>query len=144
MSAPLLALGDIRHSFRGLQVLKGVNLEIAPGSFIGLIGPNGAGKSTLFNIISGFLTPNNGTVNVDGIELKNCSIQERSRRGLVRTFQTPQVFGRMTVLENLMVGCHKHSHSGIVGNLFRSRHSIRRGNIRAGCNCVPMDTNAFF
>lgn len=125
MSASLLSLRDVRHSFRGLHVLKGVQLEFAPGDFVGLIGPNGAGKSTLFNIVSGFLNPSAGAVIFDGAELVNCSVQERSRRGLVRTFQTPQVFGGMTVLENLMVGWHKQTRSGVVGNLFRSRQSTR-------------------
>lgn len=126
--ASLLSLRDIRHSFRGLHVLKGVQLEFAPGDFVGLIGPNGAGKSTLFNIVSGFLNPSAGAVVFDGAELVNCSVQERSRRGLVRTFQTPQVFGGMTVLENLMVGWHKQTRSGVVGNLFRSRQSTREYN----------------
>ena len=125
MSKALLALRDIRHSFRGLHVLKGVELEVPPGAFVGLIGPNGAGKSTLFNIVTGFLYPDAGAVFLDGTELMKCSVQERSRRGLVRTFQTPQLFGAMTVLENLMVGRHKQTHSGIVGNLFRSPQSSR-------------------
>ena len=123
MNLALLSLRDIRHSFRGLHVLKGVALEVPTGAFVGLIGPNGAGKSTLFNIASGFLHPDGGAVFLDGTQLKKCSVQERSRRGLVRTFQTPQVFGAMTVLENLMVGRHKQTCSGIVGNLFRSPRS---------------------
>ena len=123
MNSALLSLRDIRHSFRGLHVLKGVALEVPVGAFVGLIGPNGAGKSTLFNIASGFLNPDGGGVFLDGTDLKKCSVQERSRRGLVRTFQTPQVFGAMTVLENLMVGRHKQTRSGIIGNLFRSRRS---------------------
>jgi branched-chain amino acid transport system ATP-binding protein len=125
VSTTLLSLRDIRHSFRGLHVLKGVQFEITPGAFVGLIGPNGAGKSTLFNIISGFLAPDAGAVSFDGAEVMNCSVHERSRRGMVRTFQTPKVFGGMTVLENLMVGWHKQSRSGIVGNLFRSPQSTR-------------------
>jgi branched-chain amino acid transport system ATP-binding protein len=128
MSDALFSLQEIRHSFRGLHVLKGVQLAVAPGDFVGLIGPNGAGKSTLFNIASGFLTPDHGGVHFDGAQIMNCSVQERSRRGLVRTFQTPKVFGGMSVLENLMVGSHKRSRSGIVGNLFRSSRSRREFN----------------
>ena len=125
MSGTLLSLHDIHHSFRGLNVLKGVSLAVPQGGFVGLIGPNGAGKSTLFNIASGFLRPNAGTVSLDENVIMKCSVQERSRRGLVRTFQTPQVFGAMTVLENLMVGRHKQTHSGILGNLIRSPRSRR-------------------
>ncbi len=125
MSGTLLALSDIHHSFRGLRVLKGVSLTIPLSAFVGLIGPNGAGKSTLFNIASGFLQPDAGTVCLDNTEIMQCSVQERSRRGLVRTFQTPQMFGAMTVLENLMVGRHKQTRSSIVGNLFRSPRSTQ-------------------
>jgi branched-chain amino acid transport system ATP-binding protein len=125
MSGTLLALNDIQHSFRGLHVLKGVSLVVPQGAFVGLIGPNGAGKSTLFNIASGFLQPDTGAVFLDGADMMKCSVQQRSRRGIVRTFQTPQVFGAMTVLENLMVGRHKQTRSGIVGNLFRSPRSDR-------------------
>ncbi len=125
VSTALFSLSDIRHSFRGLHVLKGVQLAVAPGAFVGLIGPNGAGKSTLFNIASGFLTPDHGGVHFDGAQIVNCTVQDRSRRGLVRTFQTPKVFGGMSVLENLMVGCHKRSRSGIVGDLFRTPQSRR-------------------
>jgi branched-chain amino acid transport system ATP-binding protein len=125
INRPLLSLRDIRHSFRGLHVLKGVELEVSSGAFVGLIGPNGAGKSTLFNIVSGFLYPDSGSVFLDGSELMKCSVQERSRRGLVRTFQTPQLFRAMTVLENLMVGRHKQTRSGIVGNMLRSPRSSR-------------------
>ncbi len=121
----ILSLRDIRHSFRGLQVLKGLQLDVPTGAFVGLIGPNGAGKSTLFNIVSGFLKPDAGTLNYDGTEIMHCSVQVRSRRGLVRTFQTPKVFGGMTVLENLMLGFHKQGRSGVIGNLFRSPRSIR-------------------
>ncbi len=128
MRDALFSLQEIRHSFRGLHVLKGVQFAVSPGDFVGLIGPNGAGKSTLFNIASGFLTPDHGGVHFDGEPMMNCSVQERSRRGLVRTFQTPKVFGGMSVLENLMVGSHKLSRSGIIGNLFRSPRSRREFN----------------
>lgn len=125
MTTSLLSLRDIHHGFRGLRVLKGVHFDVDAGAFVGLIGPNGAGKSTLFNITSGFLTPDAGNINLDGNDIVNCTVQERSRRGLVRTFQTPKVFAGMTVLENLMVGWHKRSRSGVIGNLFRSPRSIR-------------------
>ena len=122
-SNALLSVSNIQHSFRGLHVLKGVHLTVLLGAFVGLIGPNGAGKSTLFNIVSGFLQPTSGHIIFSGDDISHRSVQERSQRGLVRTFQTPQVFGGMTVLENLMVGCHKHTRSGVIGNLFLSAAS---------------------
>lgn len=121
MTAPaLLTLRNIQHSFRGLHVLKGVELAVPAGAFVALIGPNGAGKSTLFNIASGFLRPEHGAIQLDGLDISHRSIQARSRLGLVRTFQTPQVFGGMTVTENLMVGLHRQTRSSLVGNLFDS------------------------
>lgn len=134
----LLSVQNIQRSFRGLHVLKGVQFDVARGAFVGLIGPNGAGKSTLFNIISGFLEATSGHINYEGKDISRCSVQERSRRGLVRTFQTPQVFGGMTVLENLMVGLHKTTRSGVIGNLFLSRLSRRefRGAQRAASSAL--------
>jgi ABC-type branched-subunit amino acid transport system ATPase component len=120
MSASMLTVSGVQHSFRGLSVLKGVRFDVPRGALVGLIGPNGAGKSTLFNIVSGFLKPSAGSVSFDGADVSTCSVQERSRRGLVRTFQTPQVFGAMSVLENLMVGLHKHTRGGVLANLLRT------------------------
>jgi branched-chain amino acid transport system ATP-binding protein len=122
---PLLQVHDLNHSFSGLHVLKGVNFDVALGKFVGLIGPNGAGKSTLFNIVSGFLRANHGSILYDGQEISSKSVQQRSRRGLIRTFQTPKVFAKMTVLENLLVGSHKDAHTGVVANLLRTKRSRR-------------------
>ena len=97
----LLEVRNIEHQFRGLSVLRGVALEANQGCITGLIGPNGAGKSTLFNIVSGFLTPSGGTVAYGGQDITHWSVTQRSCAGLVRTFQTPQVFAHMTVQENL-------------------------------------------
>jgi ABC-type branched-subunit amino acid transport system ATPase component len=102
----LLQVDDIAHQFRGLHVLKGVRFTVAEGSVTGLIGPNGAGKSTLFNIISGFLRPTSGDIVYLGKTITKLSIQRRSYAGLIRTFQTPQVFSELTVQENLIAGCY--------------------------------------
>jgi ABC-type branched-subunit amino acid transport system ATPase component len=124
MSA-LLEVRDIRHSFRGLQVLKGVSFEVGAGELVGLIGPNGAGKSTLFNIISGFLAPDTGSVRYGGAEMRRRSVPQRSRAGLMRTFQTPQVFAHLTVRENLMTGLYKQTASGVVAGLLATRAARR-------------------
>lgn len=113
----LLQVKDIAHHFEGLHVLKGVSFAVAERSVTGLIGPNGAGKSTLFNIISGFLRPTSGQVLYLGKTITNLSIQRRSYAGLVRTFQTPQVFSELTVRENLIAGCYKQGHTGFVKSL---------------------------
>ncbi len=119
----LLQISRVSHNFGGLQVLREVNFAVATGSLIGLIGPNGAGKSTLFNIISGFLLPQHGTVHFDGRDITRDAVQTRSRAGLVRTFQTPKVFAKLSVRENLMIGYYRHLHSGTAGNMLRTRRS---------------------
>ena len=113
----LLQVKDIAHHFEGLHVLKGVSFAVAERSVTGLIGPNGAGKSTLFNIISGFLRPTSGQVLYLGKTITNLSIQRRSYAGLVRTFQTPQVFSELTVRENLIAGCYKRGRTGFIKSL---------------------------
>ena len=118
-AAPLLALQGVGHGFGGFTVLRDVAFDVPAGRRTGLIGPNGSGKTTLFNIVTGYISPLQGNVLYEGKPLAGLSVQERSRRGLVRTFQTPQVFEHMTVLENVMVGCCKVTRSGMVGDLLR-------------------------
>lgn len=127
----VLEIRDISHRFRGLHVLRTVNFAVREGSVTGLIGPNGAGKSTLFNIVSGFLRPTAGEVWYGGKEITADTVQERSYAGLVRTFQTPQVFRDLTVRENLIAGCYKQGKSGVVAGLFRLPR-VRREMAEAG------------
>ena len=89
------------HAFDGVHAVDGATLEVEAGSITGLIGPNGAGKSTLFNCISGFLRPQSGRVLLDGQRIDRRPPYRIARAGLVRTFQTPRVLTRMTVLENV-------------------------------------------
>lgn len=112
-----LEVRNISHRFGGLEVLKGVSFDVLHGSITGLIGPNGAGKSTLFNIISGFLRPTVGDIVFAGEIATDHAIQRRSKEGLLRTFQTPQVFRDLTVWENLIVGCHMLGRTGVVAGL---------------------------
>ena len=121
----LLEVHDVSRGFGGIAVLRGVTLSVAQGSVTGLIGPNGAGKSTLFNIVSGFLKPNKGDVRMSGESITRLSVEQRSYAGLVRTFQTPQVFGHLTVRENLVAGCYKQGRTGVVAGLLRFG-SVRR------------------
>ena len=121
----LMRVDGISKSFFGLSVLRHVTLDIAQGTITGLIGPNGAGKSTLFNIVSGFLTPDGGDVVYKGKSIAHTSVTNRSRLGIMRTFQSPQIFVHMTVRENLIVGCHKLSHSGFFSNVLGLNSSRR-------------------
>lgn len=133
MSAAL-EVQRIGHSFRGLRVLRQVTFDVPAGSITGLIGPNGAGKSTLFNIVSGFLRADEGEVRYDGRPISKVGIEARSRLGLVRTFQTPQVFPHLTVAENLIAGYHKLAKGGVLAGLLAlpvARASVAAAEARA-------------
>ena len=115
--SPLLEVRNISRRFGGLQVLHDVNFEVPENRIVGLIGPNGAGKSTLFDIVSGFLAPSGGEIRYAGKGITKQTVQQRSESGLMRSFQTPQVFGNLTVRDNLIVGCHKRGRTGVVEGL---------------------------
>lgn len=93
----------LHKSFGGLVAIEDCNLRVEEGSITGLIGPNGAGKTTLFSIIAGFETPTSGRVFLEGEDITGMAPHRLFHRGLVRSFQIPQEFARMTTLENLMV-----------------------------------------
>jgi len=99
---PILRVRGITHSYGGVQAVAGVDLDVDAGAFVGLIGPNGAGKTTLLDCISGAVRPGGGSVVFRGSDVTGRSLHEIAQLGLVRTFQTARVFGRMTVLSNLM------------------------------------------
>ncbi len=98
-----LAASGITVRFGGLTALDAVSLEVQPGKIAGLVGPNGAGKSTLLAVLSGLLRPNSGEVSLHGEDVTNASCRARSRRGLARTFQQPELFMGLTVREHLML-----------------------------------------
>lgn len=99
----MIRIDNVSKSFGGLQAVRGVSFEVAQGSITGLIGPNGAGKSSLFNIVAGLFPPSSGRVLLDGQDITGLPPHKLFHRGLVRTFQIPHEFSRMTVRENLMV-----------------------------------------
>ncbi len=101
---PILQLRGVRHSYGGVQAVTGVDLDVAVGEFVGLIGPNGAGKTTLLDCISGAVRPKAGTIRFRGQDVTGKPMYERARLGMVRSFQTARVFGRLTALTNLMAG----------------------------------------
>jgi branched-chain amino acid transport system ATP-binding protein len=105
----LLEVKDIRRSFGGLVAVNQVSFQVASGQIKAVIGPNGAGKTTLFNIISGLLKADGGTVAFKGRSITGFKPYQIARAGISRTFQNPSLFLRMTVLENVMVGRHNRS-----------------------------------
>jgi branched-chain amino acid transport system ATP-binding protein len=94
---------DVAKSFGGLRVLDRCSFRVLRGRITGLIGPNGAGKTTLFNVITGFVRPDAGTIRLAGADITGWPPHAVFGRGLCRTFQIPREFGEMTVLENLML-----------------------------------------
>jgi branched-chain amino acid transport system ATP-binding protein len=99
----MLVATDVHRHFEGLHAVDGVSIEVAPGKITGLIGPNGAGKSTFMAVLAGTLPATSGKIVFDGADNTHVPAYQRARRGLVRTFQLPSEFARLTVLENLVV-----------------------------------------
>ncbi len=101
----ILEVHDVGKRFGGLQALGDVNLSIAEGSVHAIIGPNGAGKSTLLNCLVGKLIPDTGTVTFEGTSVLGRKPHEINQMGISRVFQTPEIFGDLTVMENMMIPC---------------------------------------
>jgi branched-chain amino acid transport system ATP-binding protein len=99
----LLEVSGVSKRFGGLRALQDVDLEVAAGSIHAIIGPNGAGKSTLLNVLTGRITPDEGTVAFDGHSLLGLQPFEINQRGVARLFQTPEIFPEMTLLENVAI-----------------------------------------
>lgn len=99
-----LEVRDVIVDFQGLRAIEDVSLSLGPGEILGLIGPNGAGKTTLINVLTGFQTVTRGSVHLDGSDIGSLKPHERSRRGLVRTFQSVLPFGGLSALENVEAG----------------------------------------
>ncbi|GAB4352702.1 MAG: ABC transporter ATP-binding protein [Oricola sp.] len=101
----ILEVKDVNKRFGGLQALSNVNLDIPAGTVHAIIGPNGAGKSTLLNCLVGKLAPDTGTVLFDGQSVLDRQPYEINQMGISRVFQTPEIFGDLTVFENMMIPC---------------------------------------
>jgi ABC-type branched-subunit amino acid transport system ATPase component len=132
---PLLKIDSITKIFGGLKALDNVSFAIRAGEITGIIGPNGAGKTTLFNIVTGIYSPTSGKVFYEGKDITGFPPEKLARLSMVRTFQGIELFGRMTVLENVMVGLHTKSRSGIIASALKFPGHIqeeRRIRERAG------------
>ncbi len=99
----MLTIENLNKNFGGLQAVRNCSFEIKEGTITGLIGPNGAGKTTTFSMIAGELVPTSGRIVFEGKDIAGLPTHEMFHRGIVRTFQIPHEFAKMTVLENLMV-----------------------------------------
>jgi branched-chain amino acid transport system ATP-binding protein len=120
----ILKIAGANKRFGGLQALTNVGIEIKQGQIYGLIGPNGAGKTTFFNVITGLYQPDTGSFTLAGKPYSPSAPHMVAKAGIARTFQNIRLFGEMTALENVMVGCHVRTHQGVFGAVFR--HSAAR------------------
>jgi branched-chain amino acid transport system ATP-binding protein len=109
----MLEIANITKNFGGLTALNNIGLQVKEKQIYGLIGPNGAGKTTLFNIISGFLTATEGSIQFSGKELTRLQPNKIARLGIARTFQNIRLFGTMTVKENVLVAQNMRARSGV-------------------------------
>ncbi|MBS4669953.1 ABC transporter ATP-binding protein [Klebsiella pneumoniae] len=117
----LLTVDNISKSFGGNKAVNGVSFELPPGQLLALLGPNGAGKSTCFNILNGQYRPETGSIRFDGHDIAGMKPRDIWRLGVGRTFQISATFSSMTVLENVMVGCHVRTKQNVFGAVFRHK-----------------------
>jgi ABC-type branched-subunit amino acid transport system ATPase component len=108
---PILELKNVTKRFGGLRAVKSVSLSLNAGEILFIIGPNGAGKTTVFNLISGFLRPNEGVILFEGRNISRMAPHRSARLGIGRTFQIVKPLPSLTVLQNVMLGAFMHTHS---------------------------------
>jgi ABC-type branched-subunit amino acid transport system ATPase component len=118
LSETTLQVRDLYKSFGGVKAVQDVSFEARLGQVVAIIGPNGAGKTTLFNLISGVYEPDDGQVWLDGHQLTGLRPYQVAELGVARTFQNVQLFGNMTVLENVMAGRYRHERTGFIKAAF--------------------------
>jgi len=108
----VLRVSGVSRRFRGLLALTGYELELRQGEILGVIGPNGAGKTTLFNVITGFLRPTTGRIEMRGQDITRLRPDQVARRGIARTFQTIRLFGKLSVIDNVKIAQQLHGKAG--------------------------------
>ena len=129
--------------FGGLKALDRVDLAIKPGTIHGLIGPNGSGKSTMMNVLTGIYVPTSGVIEFEGNGIAGLKSPEIASRGIARTFQNVQLFGELTVIENVMVGLHHTYRSGCSRSLRAHRKQPARKKSRVSARRAFSGSSAF-
>jgi len=122
----ILEVDRLSITFGGVRAIDGVSMSIAPGHVFSIIGPNGSGKTTLLNLVSGIYMPLEGDIRLAGQLVTGLTPDQLAQCGLSRTFQNLQIFSRMSVLENVMVGRHRHERTGILADLLHWRSVTRQ------------------
>ena len=119
-SGSILGVKGLTKTFNGLLAVNQVDFDVERGQIFAIIGPNGAGKTTIFNLVSAVLPPTSGEVQFEGRRVHRLKPHDMAHLGLTRTFQNVRLFGNMTVLENVMVGLHRRTRSGILRAALRT------------------------
>lgn len=119
IKTPLLKVDSVGIQFGGLKAVSDVNVELYPGELIGLIGPNGAGKTTFFNLLTGVYVPTEGTISLEGENLRKLPPYKITQKGISRTFQNIRLFSELSVIDNVKVAYHSLSKHGILSSIFR-------------------------
>ena len=118
---PLLSIEGLSKRFGGIVVADRIGLKIGPGEIVGLIGPNGAGKTSLFNLVTGFVRADAGSISVAGEKLDGLRPERRAGLGVARTWQNARPFGSLTVLDNLLIGARDYPGANLFNIAFRGR-----------------------
>jgi branched-chain amino acid transport system ATP-binding protein len=121
----LLAAAGISKRFGGVRALSQISFSIEQGEIFGLIGPNGAGKTTLFNVLTGIYAPDQGSFTLAGRRLNGLAAHQIAQAGIARTFQNIRLFANLSALENVMIGRHPRSSSGVLGAVLRTRRTLQ-------------------
>ena len=116
-TAPVLRVRDLKKAYGSIQAVGGVSFDVMPGEIFGVIGPNGSGKTTMFNSVLGQIKPDAGHIELNGIDITGMNAMQLNQRGVGRTFQTLQVFGKMSVRDNLLVAAQEH-HGSMFSRMF--------------------------
>ncbi|NLJ28357.1 MAG: ABC transporter ATP-binding protein [Deltaproteobacteria bacterium] len=116
----LLNVQRLTKNFGGLTAVNNVSFEVEAGTVVGLIGPNGAGKTTVFNLITAIYRPDQGEISFDQTSLINLPTHRIVSLGIARTFQTIRLFQNMSVLENVLAGCHCQMKAGVISSMFHT------------------------
>lgn len=117
---PILEAKGVTMQFGGLKAVDNFNIALTQGELVGLIGPNGAGKTTVFNTLTGVYKPTFGDVFVEGKSTKPLKPYQISHMGVTRTFQNIRLFKEMTVLENVLIAAHQHTHYGMIASILKT------------------------
>ena len=118
MTAATLEVNGLTRRFGGVTAVDGVSFAVGRGEVFGLIGPNGAGKTTLFNLVTGVTRPSSGSLMHDGTDITTARPHQVARRGIARTFQNIRLFPELSALENVMIGRHCRTRSGLFSGVF--------------------------